>query len=539
MSTHAPVYTREHYLNASFGWKSWLFTKDHKRIALLFLATITFFFFLGGAFATLIRLELMTPQGDLFQAQTYNKLFSMHGIVMIFFFLLPSIPAVLGNFLVPLMIGARDLAFPRLNLLSWYLLAIGGVFTLWAIVSGGVDTGWTFYTPYSSLFSNTNVVLTVIGIFIAGFSSILTGLNFIVTIHKMRAPGMTWFRLPLFIWSHYATAIIQVLGTPVLAITLVLVAVERIWRVGIFDPSLGGDPILFQHMFWFYSHPAVYIMILPGMGVVSELITAHSHKQIFGYHFVAFASLGIAIIGFLVWGHHMFVSGQSQYASLMFSILSFLVAIPSAIKVFNWTATLYKGSISYSAPMLYALGFIGLFTIGGLTGLFLATVAVDIHVTDTYFVVAHFHYIMVGGMVMAYLGGIHHWWPKISGKMYPEGWARLAALIVFIGFNLTFFPQFILGYLGMPRRYYAYADEFQVLNVMSTAGASILAIGYVLPMVYLIWSLRYGEPAPENPWGSTGLEWQVPSPPPTDNFEETPFVTEPAYNYGTDSRASV
>ena len=539
MSTHAPAYTREHYLNVSFGWKSWLFTRDHKRIALLFLATITFFFFLGGAFATLIRLELMTPQGDLFQAQTYNKLFSMHGIVMIFFFLLPSIPSVLGNFLLPLMIGARDLAFPRLNLLSWYLLVIGGIFTLWAIVAGGVDTGWTFYTPYSSLFSNTNVVLAVIGIFIAGFSSILTGLNFIVTIHKMRAPGMTWFRLPLFIWSHYATAIIQVLGTPVLAITLVLVAVERIWRVGIFDPALGGDPILFQHMFWFYSHPAVYIMILPGMGVVSELVTTHSHKQVFGYGFVAFSSLAIAIIGFLVWGHHMFVSGQSQYASLMFSILSFLVAIPSAIKVFNWTATLYQGSISYSAPMLYALGFIGLFTIGGLTGLFLATVAVDIHVTDTYFVVAHFHYIMVGGMVMAYLGGIHNWWPKISGKMYPEGWARLAALIVFIGFNLTFFPQFILGYLGMPRRYYAYADEFQVLNVMSTAGASILAVGYVLPMVYLIWSLRYGEPAPENPWGATGLEWQIPSPPPTDNFEETPFITEPAYNYGTDSRAAV
>jgi cytochrome c oxidase subunit 1 len=539
VSTHAAILTREHYLNASLGWKSWLFTRDHKRIALLFLLTITFFFFLGGAFATLIRLELMTPQGDLFQAQTYNKLFSMHGIVMVFLFLLPSIPSVLGNFLVPIMIGARDLAFPRLNLLSWYLLVIGGVLTLWAIVAGGVDTGWTFYTPYSSLFSNTNVVLAVLGIFIAGFSSILTGLNFIVTIHKMRAPGLTWFRLPLFIWSHYATAIIQVLGTPVLAITLVLVAVERVWRVGIFDPALGGDPILFQHMFWFYSHPAVYIMILPGMGVVSELVTTHSHKQIFGYSFVAFSSLAIAIIGFLVWGHHMFVSGQSQYASLMFSILSFLVAIPSAIKVFNWTATLYKGSISYSAPMLYALGFIGLFTIGGLTGLFLATVAVDIHVTDTYFVVAHFHYIMVGGMVMAYLGGIHNWWPKISGRMYPEGWARLAAFIVFIGFNLTFFPQFILGYLGMPRRYYAYANEFQVLNVMSTAGASILAVGYVLPMVYLIWSLRYGEPAPENPWGATGLEWQVPSPPPTENFDETPIVSEPAYNYGIDSRASV
>jgi len=539
MSTQLAIFTREHYLNVSYGWKSWLFTRDHKRIALLFLMTITFFFFLGGAFATMVRLELMTPQGDLFQAQTYNKLFSMHGIVMIFLFLIPSIPAVLGNFLVPIMIGARDLAFPRLNLLSWYLLVIGGVFTLWAIVAGGVDTGWTFYTPYSSLFSNTNVVLAVIGIFIAGFSSILTGLNFIVTIHQMRAPGMTWFRLPLFIWSHYATAIIQVLGTPVVAITLLLVAVERVWRVGIFDPALGGDPILFQHLFWFYSHPAVYIMILPGMGVVSELITTHSHKQIFGYTFVAFSSLAIAIIGFAVWGHHMFVAGQSQYASLMFSILSFLVAIPSAIKVFNWTATLYKGSISYSAPMLYALGFIGLFTIGGLTGLFLATTAVDLHVTDTYFVVAHFHYIMVGGMVMAYLGGIHHWWPKISGKMYPEGWARLAALIVFIGFNLTFFPQFVLGYLGMPRRYYAYADEFQVLNVMSTAGASILAVGYVLPMVYLIWSLRYGESASANPWGATGLEWQIPSPPPTENFEETPIVEEPAYNYESYSRASV
>jgi cytochrome c oxidase subunit I len=539
MSTQLAIFTREHYLNVSYGWKSWLFTRDHKRIALLFLMTITFFFFLGGAFATMVRLELMTPQGDLFQAQTYNKLFSMHGIVMVFLFLIPSIPSVLGNFLVPIMIGARDLAFPRLNLLSWYLLVIGGVFTLWAIVAGGVDTGWTFYTPYSSLFSNTNVVLAVIGIFIAGFSSILTGLNFIVTIHQMRAPGMTWFRLPLFIWSHYATAIIQVLGTPILAITLVLVAVERVWHIGIFDPALGGDPILFQHLFWFYSHPAVYIMILPGMGVVSELITTHSHKQIFGYTFVAFSSLAIAIIGFFVWGHHMFVAGQSQYASLMFSILSFLVAIPSAIKVFNWTATLYKGSISYSAPMLYALGFIGLFTIGGLTGVFLAATAVDLHVTDTYFVVAHFHYIMVGGMVMAYLGGIHNWWPKISGKMYPEGWARLAALIVFIGFNLTFFPQFVLGYLGMPRRYYAYADEFQVLNVMSTAGASILAVGYVLPMVYLIWSLRYGQSAGANPWGATGLEWQIPSPPPTENFEETPIVEEPAYNYESYSRASV
>src|SRR5438093_6791697 len=529
---------REHYLNVSYGVRSWLFTKDHKRIALLFLASITLFFFLGGAFAVLIRLELLTPQGDLVQAETYNQLFTMHGIIMIFFFLIPSIPTVLGNFLLPMMIGARDLAFPRLNLLSWYIFSLGGLFTLGAVISGGVDTGWTFYTPYSSTYANTHVIATAVGIFITGFSSILTGLNFIVTIHKMRAPGLTWFRLPLFIWSNYATALIMVLGTPVIAITLLLVGIERAFGIGIFDPRLGGDPLLFQHLFWFYSHPAVYIMILPGMGVVSELVTCFSRKRIFGYHFVAFASLAIAVLGFLVWGHHMFVSGQSPYAGMIFSLLSFTVAIPSAVTVFKWTATLYKGSISYDAPMLYALGFIGLFTMGGLTGLFLATLAVDVHVHDTYFVIAHFHYIMVGGSVMGYLGGIHFWWPKMTGRRYPEGWARLAALIIFIGFNLTFFPQFVLGYIGMPRRYHVYPPEFQVLNVMSTAGASILGVGYLLPMVYLIWSLKYGPEAGPNPWNATGLEWQTLSPPPPDNFEETPIVTEEAYNYGPHRRAS-
>jgi cytochrome c oxidase subunit 1 len=526
-----PVETRQHYLNVDYGVKSWLLTTDHKRIALLYLASITLFFFVGGFFAVLIRLELLTPQGDLFQAETYNKLFTMHGVMMIFFFLIPSIPAVLGNFLVPMMIGARDLAFPRINLLSWYVYMIGAVFTCAAVVAGGVDTGWTFYTPYSSTYSNGNVILAGVGIFIAGFSSILTGLNFIVTIHKMRAPGLTWFRLPLFIWAHYATSIIMVLGTPVIAITLVLLVLERGFHIGIFDPALGGDPVLFQHLFWFYSHPAVYIMILPGMGVISELISCFSRKYVFGYHFVAFSSLAIAVISFLVWGHHMFVSSQSVYAGMIFSLLSFLVAIPSAVKVFNWTATLYKGSISYQAPMLYAFGFIGLFTIGGLTGMFLAAIGLDVHVHDTYFIVAHFHYIMVGGAVMAYLGGIHFWWPKITGRMYPESWARFSALVVFIGFHLTFFPQFILGYLGMPRRYHAYPPEFQVLNVMSSAGASILGVGYLIPMIYLIWSLKYGPVATSNPWGATGLEWQTPSPPPTENFTETPIVTEEPYHY--------
>src|SRR5579872_764651 len=531
MITEAQVEAPD-YLHQNYGIKSWLLTVDHKRIALLYLIAITFFFFLGGTFAVMIRLELLTPEADMFQSETYNRLFTMHGIVMVFFFLIPSIPATLGNFLVPLMIGARDLAFPRINLLSWYLFIIGGSLAMTALLQGGIDTGWTFYTPYSSTFSNTHVVIAICGIFISGFSSILTGLNFIVTVHKMRCPGMTWFRLPLFIWSMYATSIIFVLATPVLAITLSLVALERILGVGIFDPRLGGDPILFQHMFWFYSHPAVYIMILPGMGVISELIPAFSRKRVFGYSFVAFSSLAIAVISFVVWGHHMFVTGQSVYAGLVFSVLSFLVAIPSAIKVFNWTATLYKGSISYEAPMLYALGFIGLFTMGGLTGLFLASLATDVHLNGTYFVVAHFHYIMVGGAVMGYMGGLHYWWPKMTGRLYPDYWARLAACIIFIGFVLTFGPQFILGFEGLPRRYAMYPPNFQFLNIMSSAGASILAVGYIMPLFYLVWSLKYGPEAGPNPWGAKGLEWETASPPPVHNFDKTPVVTEEAYAYG-------
>ncbi|MGH9686559.1 MAG: cytochrome c oxidase subunit I [Candidatus Acidiferrales bacterium] len=521
------------YLNARYGIKSWLLTVDHKRIGLLYLGTITCMFVVGGIAASMMRINLLEPQGALVEPETYNKLFSTHGIIMVFFFLVPSIPATLGNFLIPMMIGARDVAFPKLNLLSWYLFVTGCLVMLYVVATGGVDTGWTFYTPFSTTYSDTDVVLAALSIFIAGFSSILTGMNFIVTIHKMRAPGMTWFRLPLFIWSMYASSIIFVLGTPVIAVTLLLIGVERILHVGIFDPALGGDPLLFQHLFWFYSHPAVYIMILPSMGVISELVTAFSRKKIFGYSFVAFSSLAIAIISFLVWGHHMFVSGESIYAGLVFSVLSFLVAIPSAVKVFNWTATLYKGSISFEAPMLYALGFLGLFTVGGLTGLYLASLSTDVHLSGTYFIVAHFHYIMVGGAVMAFMGGIHFWWPKITGRLYPDLWARFAALIIFVGFNLTFFPQFVLGYLGMPRRYAMYPAEFQALNVLSTAGASVLAVGYIVPLIYLFWSLKYGPVAGPNPWGAKGLEWTTQSPPLTENFAHIPIVTEDAYNYET------
>ncbi|MGB7480385.1 MAG: cytochrome c oxidase subunit I [Burkholderiaceae bacterium] len=527
------------YLGEGHTLRSWLTTHDHKRIALLYLVSITLFFFIGGVAATLIRLELTTPEGDLVSHDTYNKLFTMHGVIMVWLFLIPSIPSALGNFLMPMMIGARDLAFPRLNLASWYIYITGGLFTIAALVAGGVDTGWTFYTPFSTMFSNTHVILVLVGVFIVGFSSILTGLNFIVTVHTMRAPGMTWFRLPLFVWANYATSIILVLATPVLAMTLLLLAAERLLGVGIFDPALGGDPLLFQHLFWFYSHPAVYIMVLPAMGVVSEIIPCFARKRVFGYRFMAYAILGIAVFGFMVWGHHMFVSGQSVYAGLVFSLLSFLVAIPSAIKVFNWTATLYKGSITFSAPMLYALGFVGLFTVGGLTGLILASLAIDVHLTDTYFVIAHFHYIMVGGAVMAYLGGVHFWWPKISGRMYPEIWGRVAAATIFFGFNLTFFPQYLLGYAGMPRRYHAYPPEFQLLNILSSAGAAMLAVGYLLPLGYLAWSLAYGRRAGANPWQATGLEWQTPSPPPKENFAHTPVVTAEPYDYEPQSGREV
>ncbi len=522
------------YLEDGHSVKSWLLTGDHKRIGIMYLITISIFFFVGSLAAGLIRAQLVLPANSLLEAETYNKVFTAHGVVMIFFFLLVAIPAVFGNFVLPLAIGARDLAFPRLNLLSYYLYLLGGLLATTALLTGGIETGWTFYVPLSSMYSNGQVTMAIVGAFVAGFSSIATAVNFIATIHKMRAPGMTWGRLPLWVWSTYATSLVIILGTPVVAITLLLVVFERVFRLGIFSPELGGDPVLFQHLFWFYSHPAVYIMVLPAMGVISDIIATFSSRRIFGYEFIAFSSLLIAALGFLVWGHHMFISSQSMYQSVVFSLISFLVAVPSAIKIFNWTATLYKGHIRLQTPMVYALGFIGLFTLGGLTGLFLACLGTDVHLTNTYFVVAHFHYVMVGGSVMAFLGALHYWWPKMTGRMYPDNWGKVNALLVFVGFNLTFFPQFILGFLGMPRRYayYYFAPQYQPLHILSTAGASVLAIAFAIPFFYLTRSLKYGAKASDNPWHATGLEWTVASPPPTHNFHETPVVTREQYEFG-------
>jgi cytochrome c oxidase subunit 1 len=529
-TTHHEHQEGLNYLNHEKGLWSWLTTLDHKRIGIMYFITVMLFFFVGGVFAMLIRTELFSVGQTIMSPEQYTKTMTYHGAIMVFMVIIPGIPAFLGNFFLPMQIGAKDVAFPRWNLFSFYVYIAGATLAASTLFLKGVDTGWTFYAPYS-IRTNSSATLVLLGAFIMGFSSILTGLNFIVTIHKLRCPGMTWDRLPLFLWAIYGTSVIQVLATPVLAITLLLLTLERVVGIGIFDPKLGGDPVLFQHFFWFYSHPAVYIMILPAMGIISDVIPVFSRKPIFGYKAIAAATFGIALVAFIVWGHHMFVSGQSQTANFVFSFLTMLVAIPTAVKVFSWLGTMYKGSLRFDTPMLYALGFIFVFTIGGLTGVFLAVVSIDVHLTATYFVVAHFHYVMVGGTLLAFLAGLHYWFPKFSGKMYYETPARVAAWMIMIGFNVTFFPQFILGVLGMPRRYADYLPQFTTLNRVSTLGSWILAAGFVIVAWNLARSLRSGPAAGDNPWGALTLEWQTPSPPPFENFNYDPVVTEGPYEY--------
>ncbi len=518
------------YLTHESGFKSWALTLDHKRIGLMYLVAVLLAFAAGGIFALLVRLELWAPGETIMGPEKYNKAFTLHGAIMVFLFIIPAIPGALGNFFLPIMLGAKDVAFPRLNLMSFYIYVLGAIFLLYSIITGAVDTGWTFYTPYSAN-SSTSVMSTTLGVFILGFSSILTGVNFVTTVHTMRAPGLHWRRLPLFVWGQYATSVVQVLATPVLAITLLLLTMEKFLGIGIFNPRLGGDPVLFQHFFWFYSHPAVYIMILPGMAIVNELIATFTRRAIFGYMFVAMSSVGLALVGFLVWAHHMFVAGMSEYSTMVFSALTFLVAIPSGVKVFNWTATLYKGSISFQTPMLWAMSFLFLFTIGGLTGLFLGTLNVDVHLHDTYFVVAHFHYVMVGGTVMGFAGGLHYWWPKMSGRMYNEGVARLAWLLVFVGFNVTFLTQFVLGSQGMPRRYWDYLERFRPLHGFSSIGALILGTGFAIMLFNLLYAWFKGPVASRNPWGSAGFEWMTTTPPHPHNFAEDPVIRRGPYDY--------
>ena len=520
----------DNYINHTPGIKSWLGTLDHKRIGMMYLFTILIFFLLGGIFALIMRLELFSPGLQYVTQDQFNRLFTYHGAIMVFMVIIPLIPAAIGNFVLPMMLGAKDVAFPRWNLFSYYIYITGALIAASTLFLKGVDTGWTFYTPYS-IRTGSSATWVIFGAFIMGFSSILTGLNFIITIHKLRCPGLTWDRLPLFVWALYATSVIQVLATPVLAITLFLLMLERTLGIGIFDPKLGGDPVLFQHFFWFYSHPAVYIMVLPGMGVISEVIPVFSRKPIFGYKAIAAASFGIALVSFVVWGHHMFVSGQSEFANFVFSLITMFVAIPTGVKVFGWVATMYKGSLRFNTPLLYAVGFLFVFTIGGLTGVFLATVSIDVHLTDTYFIIAHFHYVMVGGTLLAFLAGLHYWFPKFSGKMYHETPAKIAAWIIMIGFNVTFFPQFIVGALGMPRRYADYLPQFTIYNRVSTVGSWMLGVGFAMVAWNLYRSLKNGKPAGDNPWGALTLEWQTASPPPFENFTYDPVVTEGPYEY--------
>ena len=525
------------YLNCETSAASWFNTRDHKRIGLMFLVAAIASLLLGGIFALVLRIELLTPERTIISAQAYNRLFTLHGIVMIFLFLIPSIPSGFGNFVLPLMLGAQDVAFPKLNLGSFYVYLIGAVITLWGMIHGGTDTGWTFYAPYSTT-SPTAVGIVLFGLFIIGFSSIMTGLNFIVTVHTMRAPGVTWSRLPLFVWAIYATSIIQVLATPVLGMTLLLVAIEHTFGIGFFDISQGGDPVLLQHMFWFYSHPAVYIMILPSMGVISEVICGLSRKNVFGYRAIAYSSLGIAFVGFFTWGHHIFVAGQSTFTGGLFAVLSMLTGIFTAIKTFNWIGTMYKGAIAFSTPFAYVCGFIYFLVFGGMTGIALATMSLDAHWHDTYFVVAHFHFIMVGAAIMAFLAGLHYWFPKMFGRMYHDGWGLVSAVLIVLGFNATFIPQFLLGNAGMPRRYYTYPAEFQTLNVASTAGASLLGLGFTIIAIYLVVALVRGKSLSDNPWESRGYEWFTPSPPPKLNFEREPEFATSVHHYGEGEEGS-
>jgi cytochrome c oxidase subunit I len=509
---------RSHYLNERFSLGSWLATRDHKRVAWLYLVTVSLFFLAGLASMSVLRLESLTPRGDLVEPGTYARLFTLHGTVMVWLFLVPALPGVLGNFLVPLMIGARSVAFPRLNLAGWYLYLAGGLLLFGLLTSQGLTGGWVLYSS-NTLFQGYSLG-PIAALLLLRASAFLLALNLIVTIHRMRTAQMSWAEMPIFVWGVYLMSLVQVLTLPVLATGTMLVVAEKIAGLGLLTPALGGDSLWAQHFVWFFSHAVVYSLILPAIGIITEIISTFSRTILTTRKHVICSLIAITFLGTLIWGHHLLVSTQTPVLSLFFSALSFLIVVPFLVVFWTWLSSLYGGSISYAAPMLYALAFIGVLVIGGVSGLILSTLALAPHLDNTYFVVAHFHYLVAGALLLAYLGGIHYWWPKITGRLFPNGWGAFAALLTFVGVNLTFLPLYLIGYMGLPRRHYSYPAEFQTLQVLVSAGATLLVLGYLLPAVYLFWSLFHGRRASADPWGGMTLEWRTSSPPPSKNFED-------------------
>ncbi|MEB3219600.1 MAG: cytochrome c oxidase subunit I [Nostocales cyanobacterium 94392] len=514
-------------------WEYFTFNTDHKVIGIQYLVTTFIFYCIGGVMADLVRTELRTPASDFVSPELYNGLFTLHATIMIFLWIVPA-GAGFANYLIPLMIGAEDMAFPKLNALAFWMVPPSGVLLISSLIVGDApDAGWTSYPPLSLVTGQVGEAIWIISILLLGTSSILGAINFLVTLLKMRAPGIGFYQLPLFCWAMLATSALVLISTPVLAGALILLSFDLIAGTAFFNPSGGGDPVVYQHMFWFYSHPAVYIMILPFFGVISEVIPTHSRKPIFGYTAIAYSSLAISFLGLIVWAHHMFTSGIPGWLRMFFMITTMIIAVPTGIKIFSWLATMWGGKIRLNSAMLFAMGFLGIFVIGGISGVMLAAVPFDIHVHDTYFVVAHLHYVLFGGSVLGIFAGYYHWFPKITGRMVNETLGRIHFALTIVGMNMTFLPMHKLGLMGMNRRIAQYDPKFAAINEICTYGSYILAVSTIPFIINVIWSWKAGKKASNNPWDSLTLEWMTSSPPAIENFESHPFLLIGPYEYGT------